>query len=394
MPATFLQEKYDMPIEFFDRIPGKLGRVRVTPENGGTPYYAVIERADEPVVAGTPLNAASLNAAQETLAYQDTSGVHTFKRVYIATNGNDANTGATASVPMVSIRAAIRKYAKWHKYLELYLADGTYTENIGTISTDNCSLSIRSTSEDKEKVIINMASILESHITLLRLYNITINMTAANTRALTIHAGMLYAYNIRVNMPVTSTASCINVYSGASAFLSECVINAGTSAAVYGNQALHIRAYACTSERTVARAFYANLGSLIEYSPTMTATEMAYEAAGGKCVLLDARPGSVMGEFSGQSGQYCTSDGLLFQWGMTIITPTAANTPTAKTITYLFPFASTPAVFLTAIDKTPQQCDLSIQYVGIDTKTQASIVVSRTSTAMTQLSWLAIGRKG
>jgi len=153
-----------MPFTFVDRVPSKLGRVKIAPENGTAPYYAVMERADEPAVAGTPLSAKNLNDAQETLVYQNATNLHTFKRVYIATNGNDNNTGASTSVPMATIKAAIRKYAKWHKYIDLYLADGTYTEDIGTISTDSCTISIRSTSEDKDAVTINMSTMLESHI--------------------------------------------------------------------------------------------------------------------------------------------------------------------------------------------------------------------------------------
>lgn len=34
--------------------PGKEGRVLITPENGGSPYYARIAMADEPLEAGTP----------------------------------------------------------------------------------------------------------------------------------------------------------------------------------------------------------------------------------------------------------------------------------------------------------------------------------------------------
>ena len=47
---------------FVDRKPTRPNRYKVTPENGGTPYYVTLERADEPTVEGTPLNAASLNA--------------------------------------------------------------------------------------------------------------------------------------------------------------------------------------------------------------------------------------------------------------------------------------------------------------------------------------------
>ena len=44
----------------FDRIPENPGRVKITPENGGVAYYATMERADNPVQVGTPLNKATL----------------------------------------------------------------------------------------------------------------------------------------------------------------------------------------------------------------------------------------------------------------------------------------------------------------------------------------------
>jgi hypothetical protein len=46
---------------FKDRKPTLPNRYRVVPENGGTPYYVTLERADEPTEEGTALNAATLN---------------------------------------------------------------------------------------------------------------------------------------------------------------------------------------------------------------------------------------------------------------------------------------------------------------------------------------------
>lgn len=51
-----------MSIVFEDRIPTKPGRVKLTPEDGGAPFYAIMERADEPTKVGTPINAAALNS--------------------------------------------------------------------------------------------------------------------------------------------------------------------------------------------------------------------------------------------------------------------------------------------------------------------------------------------
>ena len=381
-----------MPFTFVDRVPSKLGRVRITPENGTTPYYAVVERADEPAVAGTPLSAKNLNDAQETLVYQNATNLHTFKRVYIATNGNDNNTGASTSVPMATIKAAIRKYAKWHKYIDLYLADGTYTEEIGTISTDSCTISIRSTSEDKDKVIINMSTMLESHISQFRLYNITINMTAVEVRAISVNAGQFYAFNTRVNMPTNSGSATINVYNGASAFLSECVINAGTVAAVYGNQALHIRAYRCTSERKIPIGFHANNGSLIEYDETINATTMVREVNGGKCVRLAERAGRVRGSMNNLYGRYLTSDGLLMQWGTIEITPSAAGVATTKTLEFPIAYEQTPLVFCQAVSSVPENCSIGVMRNTVDDpKAKADIVLTRVGTTNTVINWFAIG---
>ena len=49
-----------MALVFKDRVPQKPGRVKITPENG-TPFYAIMERADEPIEVGTPLRAGVFN---------------------------------------------------------------------------------------------------------------------------------------------------------------------------------------------------------------------------------------------------------------------------------------------------------------------------------------------
>ena len=49
-----------MALEFKDRVPQKPGRVKITPEEG-TAFYATLERADEPIEVGTPLNAGNFN---------------------------------------------------------------------------------------------------------------------------------------------------------------------------------------------------------------------------------------------------------------------------------------------------------------------------------------------
>ncbi len=216
------------------------------------------------------------------------SGASTYKKVWIATNGNDNNAG-TASAPMATIAGAIRKYAPKFKMLDISLADGTYNENIGPVSADLVNLAIRSNSEDKDKVTINMTSALEINVNIVRLYNVTFNVTVTGIRPLVVTGGLLYAHNVRCNVPEASTSSCVNVYNGCSAFLMHCVLNSGISgngACMYGNQAMLIKAINCTTERKVSLATYAHNGSEIQYTDTMNATTKEKESYYGKCNVI------------------------------------------------------------------------------------------------------------
>lgn len=47
---------------FIDRKPTRPNRYKLTPEGGGDVLYCTLERADEPTVEGTPINAVTLNA--------------------------------------------------------------------------------------------------------------------------------------------------------------------------------------------------------------------------------------------------------------------------------------------------------------------------------------------
>lgn len=380
-----------MPFDFKDRVPSKQGRVKITPENGGAAYYAIVERADEPSVVGTPLSAANLNTAQETLVYTTTASASTYRAVYVSPSGKDTNAG-TSSAPMATIKAAIRKYAKWHKNMDIYLQDGVYTEDLGQIATGQCSLTIRGASENKDKVTLNISTMIETHTAQFRLLNLTLNLTASGLRMISTYIGQLYASQVRFNMPENSNASCINAYYGACVFLSDCIINAGSAAAVYGNQALLIRAVNCTSDRKIAEAFYANNGSLIEYSPTINATLMTHETSGGKCIDVSAKPGMISGSLGAQQGRYLTYDGLLLQWDSVSIVP-VDSTPTSATITFPIKFAEIPLLFASVVTTVPENCSVAVRSAGVtDPKAQGLIVLTRKGTTTTVINWLAIGK--
>lgn len=232
-------------------------------------------------------HASEFASADHTHVIYGGNGASTYKKVWIATNGSDNNVG-TQAAPMATINGAIRKYSPKYKMLDISLADGIYNENLGAISPDLSNLAIRSNSEDKNKVTINLTTSLEVNVNILRLYNITINVTETGIRPISVTGGHLYIYGSRITVPESSGSSCVNVYNGCTAFLMQCVLNSGTGttggAAVYGNQALRVVAIGCTSERTIGIGFYAHNGTYIEYTATVTATQLTKETYYGKCI--------------------------------------------------------------------------------------------------------------
>lgn len=225
--------------------------------------------------------------------WTNSSSVTTYLKVYVGPNGSDDNPGTQAS-PMATIKGTIRKFAATNHVLDIYMLDGTYNEEIGTIAVNNCDIAIRSNSQNVDSVTINMSTEITMRTLSLRLYNLTLNMTATGQRPICVDNGTLYAHGVRISVPAASNSSCVNVYNGSQAFLYQCILNSGTGnnagACAYGNQAQLIRAISCTSERTVTFGFFATNGANIEYTPTVTATTMTKETNLGKCYAASLRP--------------------------------------------------------------------------------------------------------
>lgn len=69
-----------------DRVSQSPGRVLITPEDGGAPFYAVMARADQPVEPGTALNKANL-LSDSTAAALGLSGDSTVNDAFARLNG-------------------------------------------------------------------------------------------------------------------------------------------------------------------------------------------------------------------------------------------------------------------------------------------------------------------
>lgn len=97
-----------MDFVFVDRESAYPNKYLVTPENGSS-YYVILERADEPVVVGTPLNAETFNnliAALKALHVPNpaTAAVGQFLRI----SAVDAN-GVVTAVEAVDTIGDIEK---------------------------------------------------------------------------------------------------------------------------------------------------------------------------------------------------------------------------------------------------------------------------------------------
>lgn len=114
-----------MAIKWVDRVATHPGRVQLTPVQGQTNIYDM-ERADEPTVAGTPINAANLNAMQKNM------GLDANKTVYVAVSGSDATGNGSSTAPYQTITKALSTIPKNLNGYDamVYVSSGTYNENV------------------------------------------------------------------------------------------------------------------------------------------------------------------------------------------------------------------------------------------------------------------------
>lgn len=130
-----------MAIKFVDRVPTRPGRIKITPENGTAPWYGVMERADEPSVEGTPINATNLNAMQQN------QGLSANMRLYVDTSGSDSLGSGTSSAPYATITKALSMIPKaLNGYSAVIdIKSGTYDEEVQVNGFSNGTIHFYST---------------------------------------------------------------------------------------------------------------------------------------------------------------------------------------------------------------------------------------------------------
>ena len=118
-----------MAINWVDRVPTKPGRIKITQEEGSSAWYGVMERADEPSVVGTPVNAANLNSMQKN------AGLDANITVYVAVSGSDRTGNGSSTAPYQTITKALSTIPKNLNGYQatINIASGTYAEVLSIV---------------------------------------------------------------------------------------------------------------------------------------------------------------------------------------------------------------------------------------------------------------------
>ena len=158
-----------MAIRWVDRVPTYANRVRIVPEDGSAPYYATMERADQPTVVGTPINAANLNAMQEA------SGLTAHKYVYVATTGSDTTGNGSESAPYATINKALKDIpANLNGFTaRVHIAAGTYAENVVIQNIGNGIIAFTGNTDD---VVTISGLVTVTNVQYMEIYNVSFNI--------------------------------------------------------------------------------------------------------------------------------------------------------------------------------------------------------------------------
>lgn len=256
-----------MAIKFVDRVPTRPGRIKITPEDGSNPWYGVMERADEPSVEGTPINATNLNAMQQN---QGMSGNMT---VYVATSGSDALGDGTRTAPYATITKAISIVPKNlnGNNATINIAAGSYNENVVIEYFVGGRIII--TGVENDLVHIN-----ELYVT-----GCDVLVSNVSISAVALHCTRLAFCNIATSLTIRSGATrAINISNFSSAVINSATIDGSTERAV--NVSSHGMAYFNIIQGTnnSGVGLVVSGGIIMYYLSSLEATIATNTGAGGR----------------------------------------------------------------------------------------------------------------
>lgn len=261
-----------MAINWVDRVATHPGRVQLTPVQGQTNIYDM-ERADEPTVAGTPINAANLNAMQKNM------GLDANKTVYVAVSGSDATGNGSSTAPYQTITKALSTIPK---NLNGYTATinieaGNYAENVAIFSFGNGKIIFNGNGSDITISTLNVSTYSNCLFT-----NMT-RLTLNPTQDVGIRVAEGAILNIEVPLSIGGTpTSGISVRSALFTCRNTIIINNATidAVVVFDGGRVYISQISGSGNKTGLSASY---GGVIHYSSSAIGANVPlFTSTGGR----------------------------------------------------------------------------------------------------------------
>ena len=260
-----------MAVKWVDRVATHPGRVKLTPVQGQTNIYDM-ERADQPTVAGTPVNAANLNAMQKN------AGLDANLTVYVAVSGSDATGTGSSTAPYQTITKALSTIPKNLNGYSAYISvsAGTYNDDVQINGFTGGIIGLIGTAG--ETVTIKSLVIFNSSLVVIRNFDLVVSNTDES------HAIQVYASNFSCTSKITCSGSLsrgLHAVTFARVFISNLVVTSASESAVRSE-------YSQVSLGTVSGSvlgigFRAYGGSNISFSSnTLSATTMYLTGDGSR----------------------------------------------------------------------------------------------------------------
>ena len=255
-----------MAVRWVDRVPTNANRMKITPENGSA-FYAKVERADNPTVAGTPVNAANLNAMQ------DAAALPAHKTVYVATTGSDSGGNGSQAMPYATITKALSVLPKNLNGFSatVNIAAGIYNENVTIQHFGNGNLAFTGA----VGAAVTITGMLVDNVKSLEINNIALNISNGFLH--------LIGSNVRVLSPFSASGAQYGVYVSYfsdAVFTNTVTINNTTDNAVISTNCASVYIQRLTgSGNNVALA--STRGAICSYGINESASAILYYVADG-----------------------------------------------------------------------------------------------------------------
>lgn len=267
-----------MAIKFVDRVPTYPNRIKFTAEDG-TVKYGVWERADSPTVVGTPINAANLNAMQES------SGLSGNVTIYVSTTGSDNTGNGTSGAPYATINKAINTIPKHLNGFtaSVFISAGVYNEDVLIKGFSGGEIFLTGT--NGAAVVLNSIYVSESYT--VRVLNIAISLSG------TVGSEAFYARNSTVffHTKLTSTSNNsvgVSAALGCVIYLSDVEISQKTTSAIRTTTGSEVIIMRITGSDN-AVGFGALSGSTIKYGISLLSASIMNMTEAGSRIYSGAQ---------------------------------------------------------------------------------------------------------